>query len=169
MSSIPGYLPVFTGASTSPPVPADCPHCHWRTGWFVVWSMEPSVSSSLLYMSPQFHAHLISNTSLSVVSLLSLSSMAASSASWFWWYHCVCRSLVGLFAVPAFIPFSMASHRSSIKLCLVDLIFFLTSLCNVGTDPCFIIWVSHPFSSRFTSHTSKVSFIIQIWIFSVSS
>ena len=164
MSSIPGYVPVFTAASTSPSVPADCPHFHW-----LVCSMEPSVSSSLLYMSPQFHAHLISNPSLSVVSLLSLSSMAASSASWFLWYHCVCRSLVGLFAVPAFIPFSMASHRSSIQLCLVDLIFFLTSLCNVGTDPCFIIWVSHPFSSRFMSHTSKVSFIIQIWIFSVSS
>ena len=38
MSSIPGYLPVFTAASTSPPVPADCPHFHWRTGWCVVWS-----------------------------------------------------------------------------------------------------------------------------------
>ena len=42
------------------------------------------MSSSLLYMSPQFHAHIISNPSLSVVSLLSLSSMAASFASWFW-------------------------------------------------------------------------------------
>ena len=38
MSSIPGYLPVFTAASTSPSVPADCPHFQWRTGWFVVWS-----------------------------------------------------------------------------------------------------------------------------------
>ena len=127
------------------------------------------VEFTVIHVTAQFHAHLISNPSLSVVSLLSLSSMAASSASWFWWYHCVCRSLVGLFADPAFIPFSMASHRSSVQLCLVDIIFFLTSLCNVGTDPCFIIWVSHPFSSRFTSHTSKVSFIIQIWIFSVSS
>ena len=38
MSSIPGYLPVFTAASTSPSVPADSPHFHWKTGWFVVWS-----------------------------------------------------------------------------------------------------------------------------------
>ena len=63
----------------------------------------------------------------------------------------------------------MTSHRSSIQLSLVVLIFFPTSLCNVGTSPCFIIWVSHPFSSRFSSHTSKVSFVIQIWIFPVSS
>ena len=31
-------LPVFNAASTSPSVPADCPHFHWKTGWFVVWS-----------------------------------------------------------------------------------------------------------------------------------
>ena len=167
MSSIPGYLPVFTAASTSPPVPADSPHCHWRTGWFVVWSRRCRVHCCTCHRS----------------------SMPTSSAihpcpwSAYYLFHrwqllllvgfgdtiLCCRSLVGLFAVPAFIPFSMASHRSSIQLCLVDLIFFLTSLCNAGTDPCFIIWVSHPFSSRFTSHTSKVSFIIQIWIFSVSS
>ena len=38
MPSIPGHLPVFTAASTSPSVPADCPRFQWRTGWFVVWS-----------------------------------------------------------------------------------------------------------------------------------
>ena len=58
----------------------------------------------------------------------------------------------------------MASHRSSIKLSLVDLIFFLTSLCNVGTGPCFIIWVSPPLRFSYL-----VSIIIQIWIFSISS
>ena len=150
MSSIPDYLPVFTAASTSPPVPADCPHFHWRTGWFVVWSRRCRVHCCTCHRS----------------------SMPTSSAihpcpwSAYYLYH---RWQFLLLVGFAFIPFSMKSHRSSIQLCLVDLILFLTSLCNVGTDPCFIIWVSHPFSSRFTSHTSKVSFIIQIWIFSVSS
>ena len=76
MSSIPGNLPVFTGASTSPSVPADCPHFQWRTGWFVV--LEPSVSSSQLYLSPQHPAHTLNTPSLSVISLLSLSSMIAA-------------------------------------------------------------------------------------------
>ena len=40
---------------------------------------------------------------------------------------------------PAFIPFFMSSHRSSIQFSLVDIIFFLTSLCNVGTAHCFVI------------------------------
>ena len=39
MSSIPGYLPVFTAASTSSSVPADCPHFHWRNGCFVVFRL----------------------------------------------------------------------------------------------------------------------------------
>ncbi len=42
---IPGYLPVFTAVSTSPSVPADCLHFHWRTGWFVVWSRRCLVHS----------------------------------------------------------------------------------------------------------------------------
>ena len=40
---------------------------------------------------------------------------------------------------PAFSPFFNTSHRSSIKLSLFDLIFFLNSLCNVGTAHCFAI------------------------------
>ena len=138
MSSIPGYLPVFTAASTSPSVPADCPHFHWRNGWFVVWSRWCQVHCCICHRSAMPTSSAI-HPCPSVISLLSLSSMAASSASWFWWDHLLGRSLVGLFAVPAFIPFSMESPRSSIQLCLVDLIFFLTSLCNVGTDPFFII------------------------------
>ena len=39
---------------------------------------------------------------------------------------------------PAFIPFFISSHRSSIQFSLVD-IFFLTSLCNVGTAHCFVM------------------------------
>ena len=37
------------------------------------------------------------------------------------------------------------------------------------TVPCFVIRVSHPFSSRLSSDRSKISFTIQIWIFSVFS
>ena len=45
MSSIPGHLPAITAASISPSVPVDCPHFHWRTGWFVVWSRRCLVHS----------------------------------------------------------------------------------------------------------------------------
>ena len=81
MSSIPRYLPVFTAGSTSPSVPADCPHCLWKTSWFEIWSRRCRVSSQL-YMSPHYPAHLLRTPSLSVISLLSLFSM--TPAIWFW-------------------------------------------------------------------------------------
>ena len=155
MSSIPGHLPVF--ALLLLPL-------HLSTGGlsslsvedWLVCSMEPSVSSSQLFTSPQYHAHLLSTPTLSVISLLYL-------------YLCwlvLLRSFSVSYAsllFPAFIPLSMASHRSSSQLSLVDLIFFLTSLCNVGRPYCSLlrhnimslfekcgvkinlIWVSHPF------------------------
>ena len=164
MSSIPCYMPVFTAASTPPSVPADCPHCHWRIGWFVVWSRRCWVHCCTCHRSS------MPTSSLSVISLLSFSSMAASSASGFWWDHLVCHSLVGLFAVSCFHPFS-----HDITPLIYSIIFGWSHLLpDLAVQcwyfsPCFIIWVSHSFSSRFSSHTSKVSFIIQIWIFSVFS
>ena len=50
----------------------------------LVCSMEPSVSSSQLYTSPQYHAHLISTPTSSVISLLSLNREQLISAGWFW-------------------------------------------------------------------------------------
>ena len=60
MSSIPGNLPVFTAASTSLSVPADCPLFQWRTGWLVVWSRRCRVHCcnchrSILPTSSAFH------------------------------------------------------------------------------------------------------------------
>ena len=51
MSSISGYLSVFTAASTSPSVPVNCPHFQWRTGWFVVWSRRCLVHSCTRHRS----------------------------------------------------------------------------------------------------------------------
>ena len=42
----PTCLFFFTAASTSPSVPADCPHFQWMTGWFVVWNRRFTVRSS---------------------------------------------------------------------------------------------------------------------------
>ena len=135
MSFIPRYLPVFTAGSTSPSVPADCPRIQWQTSWFVVWCRRCRVSSQL-YMSSQYPAHLFRNPHLSVISLLSLLSITAALCYLVSVRSLVCRRTL-LF--PAFIPFFMASRRSSIQFSLVDLIFFLTSLCNVGTVHCFVI------------------------------
>ena len=125
MSSIPRYLLVFTAGSTFPSVPADCPHFQWKNSWFVVWSRRCRVSSQL-YMSSQYPAHLLRTPSLSVICLLSLLSMTAALC------YLVFGELIGVswdsLLFPAFIPFFMASHRSSIQFSLVDLIFFLTSM-----------------------------------------
>ena len=51
MSSIPGHLSVFTAATTSLSVPADCPHFQWRTGWFVVWNRRCLVHSCTRHRS----------------------------------------------------------------------------------------------------------------------
>ena len=135
MSFIPRYLPVFTAGSTSSSVPADCPHIQWQTSWFVVWCRRCRVSSQL-YMPSQYPAHLFRTPPLSVISLLSLLSITAALCYLVSVRSLVCRRTL-LF--PAFIPFFMASRRSSIQFSLVDLIFFLTSLCNVGTVHCFVI------------------------------
>ena len=135
MSFIPRYLPVFTAGSTSPSVPADCPHIQWQTSLFVVWCRRCRVSLQL-YMSSQYPAHLFRTPPLSVISLLSLLSITAALCYLVSVRSLVCRRTL-LFI--AFIPFFVASHRSSIQFSLVDLIFFLTSLCKVGTVHCFDI------------------------------
>ena len=123
MSSIPRYLPVFTAGSTFPSVPADCPHFQWKNSWFVVWSRRCRVSSQL-YMSSQYPAHLIRTPSLSVITIIIIDD---SSSLLFGFGELIGVSWDSLL-FPAFIPFFMASHRSSIQLYLVDLIFFLTSM-----------------------------------------
>ena len=81
-------LACFTAGSTSPSVPTDCPHFQWMTSWFVVWSRRCRMNSQL-YMSPQYRAHLLSNPSWSVITLLSLLSMTAALC-----YLVLVRSLV---------------------------------------------------------------------------
>ena len=143
MSSDPGYLSVFPATSTSPSVPADCPHFQWRPGkWsfggFVVWSRRCRVHSctchrSILPTSSALHGCLWSAYCL-------CHRWQLPSASWFWWDHVVrlCCFLLSILS-----PLNQTAPIQYI-ISLVDVIFFLTSLCNVGTVHCFVIWVSQP-------------------------
>ena len=168
MSSVPAYLPIFTAASTSPSVLADCPHFHWRSGWFVVWSRRCLVHRctchlSILPTSPALHICLWSAYSL-------YHRWQLLSASWFWEIMLLCRRPLYCFLLSFLSPWHHTAPLSHSV--LVDLIFFLISLCtcwycsllrHLGVSAHSVV------VSRHIHCRSKISFIIQIWILSISS
>ena len=127
-------LAVFTAASTSPSVPADCPHFQWRTGWFVAWSRRchfTVVHVTAVSCPPPQHSNLVCDQL----------TIFTSRRYYLCWLVLVrlCSVPYASLLFPAFIPLSMASQRSSIQLSSVDLIFFLASLCHVGRPYCSLL------------------------------
>ena len=106
-------------------------------------SMEPSVSSEFTVV----HVTAVScpppQDSILVCDQLTIIIIDDSCSLIFGFGEIISVSLDSLL-FPAFIPFFVASHRSANQLSLVDHIYFLTSLCNVGTAHCFVIYVSQP-------------------------
>ena len=159
MSSIPRYLPVFTGGSTSPSVPADCPHVQGKTSWFVVWSRRCRLGSQL-YMSPHYPAHRLRTPSLSVISLLSLLSMTPALCYFVLVISLVCRRTLCCFLLsflsswhhiaPLYNSLWLISYSSQPRYAMLVLLIASSYRCI------------SLFSSRLSSYRSNISFIVKM-------